>query len=521
LYFGAAAAVILIGLSARHLTAQGAHYDELHQAPASFEYLGRHSPIFNYAFHGFPVLNMTYSGAIKSNLYGLYLRFVNPHFTLTSWRLFGIVFLALGLFGFYQVVGNSISTWSALVFGMMVLTDASIILLNRHDMGPVSLALCLRLLFIALWMSVVFKGAHRWKYFLIGFVVGISIFEKLSSAVMVAPLLIFMLACGKNLRRSWLFSSLGFLAGILPLLLLNASSFARGQGFISLSNAGDGVERLALKEYLREILQFGQGDQARRWILGDTANPSFMRLEFAIMVVLLVTAVVAALRLRSSREMTLTGQLLYCYVGCATGVYLLPNVTFVHHWIISTPFHYAAIALAIGATMSPAERRRTEYRVYRGILVVCLTGLVAIRLPSMWDLERSIAVGTTAETWNPALTRLAELAASRAVDSAFFAADWGTGTQVYCFGDGQDDLLYEPFWSTDPEKRTLDSVQATKKNNVYTLVTGVTPEFKQASASILHTMEGLPGWQEVPVEQAFKDVAPVIQVRKFTRRSEP
>src|SRR5215472_1877039 len=52
LYLGVAAAVILIALSARHLTSQGAHYDELHQAPASFEYLGHHSAIFDYAPHG-------------------------------------------------------------------------------------------------------------------------------------------------------------------------------------------------------------------------------------------------------------------------------------------------------------------------------------------------------------------------------------------------------------------------------------------------------------------------------------
>jgi hypothetical protein len=198
----------------------------------------------------------------------------------------------------------------------------------------------------------------------------------------------------------------------------------------------------------------------------------------------------------------------------------LPNATFVHHWIISTPFHYAAIALVIGA-MSPAEQRLSEYRVYRWILVACLAGLIAIRFPSMWDLEASMSAGTTAENWSPALTRLAELAASRASDSAFVATDWGTGTQIYCFGDGQDDLLYEPYWSTDPEKKTLDSVQATKKNNVYTLVRGIAPKFRLASASILHTMEGLPGWQEVPVEQAFKDVAPTIQVRKFTRRTGP
>jgi hypothetical protein len=445
---------------------------------------------------------------------------VNPHFTLNSWRLFGIAFLALGIFSFYQVVGNLISTWTAVAFGMMLLTDASVVLLNRHDMGPVTLALCSRLFFIALWMSVVFRGPSRRKYVLIGFVVGISIFEKLSSAVMVVPLVIFLVTCSKYFRRSWLFSALGFLAGILPLLLINASSFLHGVGFISLTNVGDGIEKLPLKDYFTQVLQFGQGDQARRWILGDMANPLLMRFEFATMLLLLAIALFTALRLRSSREMTLAWQLLCCYVAAASGVYLLPNVTFVHHWIISTPFHYAAIALAIGA-MFPAEQRLSEYRVYRWILVACLAGLIVIRLPSMWDLESSMAAGTAAENWSPALTRLAELAASHASDSAFFAADWGTGTQIYCFGDGQDDLLYEPFWSTDPEKRTLDSVQATKKNNVYTLVRGIAPQFQRGSASILHTMEGLPGWQEVPVEQGFKDVAPTIQVRKFTRRTQP
>jgi hypothetical protein len=72
-----------------------------------------------------------------------------------------------------------------------------------------------------------------------------------------------------------------------------------------------------------------------------------MRFEFATMLLLLAIALFTALRLRSSREMTLAWQLLCCYVAAASGVYLLPNVTFVHHWIISTPFHYAATALAI------------------------------------------------------------------------------------------------------------------------------------------------------------------------------
>src|SRR5579862_254356 len=103
---GAIAAFLF--LTARHLNTPGLYYDELHQAIAAFDYIGRHYPSFNHEFHGVPILNMSYSGAIKSNVYGLYLRFVEPHFTVVSWRLLGLLFAAGGLGAFYAATGRAL-----------------------------------------------------------------------------------------------------------------------------------------------------------------------------------------------------------------------------------------------------------------------------------------------------------------------------------------------------------------------------------------------------------------------------
>src|SRR5262245_2954530 len=109
----AAAAGILIAIAfctmtAFHLDAQGAFYDELHQAPAAFHYVGKHPVMFTRTFFDLPSLNMSYSGAIKSAIYGLYLKYVHPHFTVYSWRLMGILFVAAGLFSFCLIAGTSL-----------------------------------------------------------------------------------------------------------------------------------------------------------------------------------------------------------------------------------------------------------------------------------------------------------------------------------------------------------------------------------------------------------------------------
>jgi len=524
LLIGLAAAVALIALSVINLDAQGAYYDELHQAPAAFSYLGKHSPIFNYSFlgiPGIPALNMPYTGAIKSHIYGLYLRLISPHFTIHSWRLFGIVFLAMGIFVFYQIAGASLQLTTAGIFGALLLTDASIILTNRHDLGPVSLALCFRLVLIALWISIELAKPDDWKYVVAGFVTGIAIFEKLSSVVLLAPLCLLLIASKKRSRRAWAASALGLLVGSLPLVLTNAGSYLRGKGFLSLSAVGAGrVDRLGIVEYAYQYLALGQGDLSRQEILGEFAAPFWKHAEALLMITTLLIIVLAAVRIRrQDRLIAIAGMMVAAYAAVGILVYALPGQTFVHHWILGSPFQYGAIALALAALAVQAERGSRETAIYGVACRVVVIALMAVRIPNMAALEMALASGKTSDRFHPAFTRLAEIAAVRSKESAFIAADWGTGTQVYCLADGQEDLIYEAFWSVEPRQSVLEIVRTTKKNTLYTVVTGMAPQFQEASTSIHLTLTNLPGWQEAAAESELTNLSP-LRVRKFVRQGQ-
>ena len=521
LCLGVAAAVVFTVLAGIHLDGQGVYYDELHQAPAAFDYLGKHAPIFNYSFHGIPILNMSYSGAIKSNVYGLYLRYVNPHFTVYSWRLVGIVSVAIGIFGFFQIAGVSLPLTSGVLFAVLLLSDASVILATRHDWGPTALALCFRLAFLAVWLSIELREPSGLKHFTAGFLVGVAIFEKLSAVVLLTPFCILLFTSRKRAPRAWIAGVLGILAGALPLLLVNIGSYMRSHSFVSLS--GLGPERAAvgardLLSYAYQYFALAQGGMARQLVLGDSPGSFWPQAEAALTLLLLVIIAVAAFRSRSTnRLMTLAGIIAASYLLVGISVFLLPRDTFVHHWILGTPFHYGAIALALPAFANPAEHGTRRRAIYRAAFVTAVAALLAIRLPNVAAVEMSFVSRRSSSLFDPAFTRLAEIAA-RSNNAVFISADWGTATQVYCAGNGRDDLVYEPFWNSDPAKTVLDITEATKKDNLYILVTGIAPQFQQASASVIRSMMNLRNWQEVPVENEFARLAP-IQIRKFARRT--
>ena len=95
---GLAAAVAFSLLTGVRLGAQGPQYDELHQAVGAFTWLGAPPPsAFCLDFHGVCVLNTTYSAAIKTNLYGLFLRLSGRGFSLADWRWLGILLIAVSL----------------------------------------------------------------------------------------------------------------------------------------------------------------------------------------------------------------------------------------------------------------------------------------------------------------------------------------------------------------------------------------------------------------------------------------
>jgi hypothetical protein len=496
----ALAAIALVLLTAVHLDSQGAYYDELHQAPAAFHYIGSHPAMFTWPHHGIPLLNMTYSAAIKSTIYGAYLHFINPQFSIKSWRLLGIAFVAAGLFCFYVMAGPSLPFQSALLFAVLLLTDVSVLITTRHDWGPTALALALRLLLIGLWLSLASGESQRWKFALVGLVAGVSILEKLSSIVLIAPLGILLITTRGRDKNTWRWAIAGLTIAMLPLAVGNIATYAMGRGFISISEATTEAGSLSAFDYFYDYLSLGQGQLPRAHVFGDMPNAWFGWSEAIPLLALLIIIAVAGGRLSAALVAT--------YGALAVAFPLIPHPTFVHHWIIATPFQYAAIAVALPAL----RNHKNAYKLFVAVLFC----LIAMRMPSLIDIEKSFASGKASERYDPAYNRLMQLAAVRSKDALFISSDWGSATQIYCGSNGQDEFVYESFWNEDSAKAVRDITSQTPKRVLYVVTTGIGPQFAAASAATIDGLTQSGMWRTTPVEAEFANLGPV-QIRRFVK----
>lgn len=504
---GLVIAGIFAGLTTVKLQHPGVYYDELHQAPAAFHYVGKHPDLFVQRMLGVPILNMSYSGAIKSAVYGVYLRVSGAAFQIVSWRLLGIVFVAAGILVLYAAAPPAVPWQAHLVFGILLVTDAAVLLTTRHDWGPTALALALRLLLVAAWLSIEYGKPSNLLFGLSGLLVGIAIFEKLSSIVLLAPLGLLLATSRKRGKTAFAAAALGLAVGAGPLLLVNFASYRSAGLFVSLAGLDDsgGAFRIAdAPGYVFQLLSLGQGTAARELILGGSGSPLSGWLEAALM--LSALAIVAATALRSP-----AGAMAASYAAIGALVFLLPKATFVHHWVLGTPFQYCAIALALGGRLSGGSNTK------RNILGVVLAALVLVRVMNLAGVEKELAGDTASASFAPSFSRLMEIAGDKSDEAVFIAADWGTATQLYCGSNGQDGFVFEPYWNADPSKAVQELLARVERDSVYVVTAGLSPRFAEASEEILAAMAGEPQWAEVPVEPEFSGLDPV-RARKFVRR---
>ena len=517
--------MLLVLLTCINLTGQGLYYDEVHQAVAAFAHIGG-DPINFMAldFKGIPILNMSYSGAIKSNIYGVYLRFSDEGFTVRSWRLLGIVFVVASLFYFVVVAGRHLKTTERVVFLLLLLTDSTVILTTRHDWGPTALALSLRLIFLSIWLEREFgPGKQRLKNFGLGALVGLMIFEKLSSIALLPAFALILFSGKDGSIRARLAGLCGLVAGLLPLIGANVYSIVSKGQLISLSGLKEPSQPplavMPLLRYAYEYPSLAQGGRVRNMILGESVSGTAWLLEAFTILFLTIFILLLAVRSRHvSRKVRISALIISCYVATGLGLLLLPRAVGPHHWIIGTPFQYLGIALFLGSFIAKPSQR--QVRGYIRCFTFALGFLVLLRLPALVSVEYSLVSGTSSSNYDPSFTRVAQFAKERSRSAVFVAADWGVASQVYCITNGQSDLTYEPLWGHRWKEEVLGLVKTpllTSKSQLYLLARrNKPPIFPEKTAYIVHQIEASKLWREVEVEYSVTSLNEVI-VRKFVR----
>lgn len=513
LVLGLAAAVLFVLLASVRIEAQGPQYDELHQAVGAFTWMGEPPPpVFCMGFGRVCVLNMPYSGAIKTNLYGAWLRVTGSRFTLGSWRLSGILFIAAGIVLFCAFAGPALSSWALAVFLALLLTDGTVLLAGRFDWGPVALSLAIRLALLGLWIgSESGEGATAWSSFGLGGLVGLAVFEKLSALVLVPVLAAMLFGSPRRRERRHLLAALAGLAcGVLPLAAVHLGGLLFLGLPISLGT-GPEVDRspTGSLSFLRGYLTLGEGGVVRAFVLGLERLRWAETLEGVLAVTVCLVIAGGMVQRRSRAGIALAG-----YAAVCLGLYCLPRLTWVHHWILGTPFQYAAVALALPAFLREKGRRKTLGIALMAVVVLWL----AARLPGLVRTERALMAGRASSGWDSSLAELGRFAAERDEGTIFVASDWGVATQILAFSGGRPDLIYELFWRYEgPEQ--LRRIEAESGARVLYLV-----RLREPHRTIPGAMERIERdlltdsrWREVPVETEAAGLKEVL-VRKLVLR---
>jgi hypothetical protein len=514
--------VVFLLLSATRIETQGPYYDELHQAPAAFMLVGKPPYIFIHAWwKNIPLLTMPYSGAAKSIIFGLWMRWTGLTFSLGSWRLFGIILLMTGLICFFMNASSSFTAVSFLLFAGLFLSDVTVLLTTRHDWGPTALSMGLRLAWLGLWIKVDSERPIRpADAFFFGLLPAFSAYEKLSNVVLLVILA--LVVCFSGNERYWkhkLPIIAGLLVGFGPLALVNVINpgISVEFGLNSLHSTHFTNSFYPTLTFLSRFVALGAGNEVRTFIL-DYPVPSVMqRAEVNLMVPLLLAATIVSViywRRQIYARLMLLSVSGYLLTGIVT--WMLPQVTSVHHWIVATPFQYIAIAL-LPVTLKKigvSTQLRTWYRGTLLTVSVLLSCLLLVRAFNLWDTEVALTKEMASARWDPSYTSVARFAVKHQNDANFILADWGFATSIYAFSNGSFPVA-EPFWSYRDPSELLSVLRQRPGKPVYVLSRRLEePVNPSTTASIIRDVTQIAGGHEMPVDPEIAALRSV-RVLKF------
>jgi hypothetical protein len=509
-------------LCTNRIDGQGIYYDELHQAPAAFMLVGKPPYTFTRLSWGnIPLLTMPYGGATKSIIYGLWMKWTGLPFSLISWRILGIVLVMVGLVLFCGGAMHGLTPIGLLVFGWLFLTDITVLMTSRHDWGPTALSMALRLAWLGLWIKLESAPSiRRVDAFFFGLLPAFSVYEKLSNITFLSVFaLVLCLSKRERYRKHRLPILVGFLIGLSPLILVNllkpAISFKQALNAGRSTDFMQVVSRIPM--FLSDTLSLGAGDMVRGFIMDYPIPIWTQRAELAFMITFMLgAAIISVLYWRQQREARLMLLSTIGYFLAATLTWMLPGTTWVHHWIVATPFQYLSLALlpTVVRRLGASTHSRMWTYGFLPTLALLLSCFLLVRTLNLWDTQKGLAKGMASSAWDPSYTRIARFATEHRDKANFILADWGFATAIYALSNGSFPVA-EPFWNYHEREELALLLSEKPGKPIYVLSNRLgKPVNRAATEAIFRDINRMTHDHVMPVEDEIATLRSV-QVLKF------
>jgi len=448
--------LLFIAIAIPYIERPGVQYDEILYGNAA---LGNLDGTFvRKDIFGFPVLLMTYIGALKAYFY--YPIFKLFGVSALTIRLPMIIVSALGIQFLYSIY-KQLGVTFALVLSVLFALQPSLVMYARADVGPIVIETFLKLAVLSVLVSAYLESTNR-KIILLAALCLLGVFNKLNfiwfvNATMGAFLIVVFFQIAHHFIRTRLLditSVRSLVAGVLvyaPSLMY----FLVINYVYQLSSAFKFTQ--FLDEFPVKVNQFYEvltGASFSRYAIGLPVN-EYGKL-FVLYSVLVVGGGVVCFALGGERLkdfripyvfLVLTGLLVVVqvfYTGMATNPW---------HALSLEPIYSIVVGLSVWAVYVFVDSRR-GYRVYK-ILVYSIVCVFAFFNGSfIYRNYKSIRDDDGRANWSTSIHDLIEYVNTN--EGVFYSADWGFHTQLITFIQDHDkvkDVLPFMKWSRFSEKR--------------------------------------------------------------------
>ncbi len=450
-----ALAALGLALGLPQLDTPGPYYDETIQAGPARDFLegepaGRHAPGLRTVELGgrpFPWRTQVYMGALKSQLlipafavFGSGLE--RLRLTTLVWSLVGVV-LAMAFAGLW------LGPVAAGLTGLLLVTDASLIFVSRHDWGSFALGFALRCA-AGVLLTLGWRRRRRGLLALGGLALGLGLYNKVDFAAFLVGSAGALLALGGRPLLRALVARRGDTAGVLGGLVVGALPVAA-----SLEETFRGVavvgERSSLALKLETLLTTLDGSHFSRLLeaggrferVGEVAGAAPSLLPLALGLAALAALGLAFARNGSEDPVPRAAWAFPWLAGALTLLLILalPGAGRVHHVMNLHPYPHLALAGTAALLLRRAARHRHAGWL-RAALGVALAAVVASQLLSIGSTHRVIARTGGKGWWTDSLPPL--LAAASARGDVAVSLDWGFHEPALFLGSGLP--AREPIW---------------------------------------------------------------------------
>lgn len=411
---------LFIFTSVKNIHAPGIHYDEVLFGNAALG--GTDGSFILLAFKGFPILLMSYIGALKAYIfYPIFAIFGVSYETI---RIPSILIMAFALVILHRALRMFTSTKVALITLALLSVDTSLIVLTRTDMGPTVLEFLLKAL--ALYGYVYFIKTEKLKYGIIMLLaMYLGVFNKLNfiwtvNAFFLAAYIVhrdvWASAFRKLSRAGKIISLVGvfLIYAYFTMVTLHYHVFSNQYGPLSFMQH--------CMQQLTVLLKLLDGTAVYLWIFYEPLQTIFPTGLYMFLVMLCSVLTKSAAKI--SRKTIVF--ILLMFVLTAVQICLTPSATSPWHTMSVYPFIIILFALASDALAGAFFAQRKYVRILVTVALISPVLITSILTYSRYSHSYTQPISHPA--WSNKIDVLIDY--THLQENSFVSIDWGIHNQL-------------------------------------------------------------------------------------------